>query len=134
MILDTELDFQEHLKDKLSKISKTTGLLRITALKVSVLGVYSGPYSVRMRENTDQNNSEYGHFLRSENNKLSMGQFKKYVTCIKVLFIVLTYITLSPISLNITLFVCMAASGYHIISKEIEKRIMDTIVFVSNPY
>ena len=23
-------------------------------------------YSVRMRENTDQNNSEYGHFLRSE--------------------------------------------------------------------
>ena len=24
------------------------------------------PYSVRMRENTDQNNSEYGHFLRSE--------------------------------------------------------------------
>ena len=24
------------------------------------------PYSVRMRENTDQNNFEYGHFLRSE--------------------------------------------------------------------
>ena len=24
-------------------------------------------YSVRMRENTDQNNSEYGHFSRSEN-------------------------------------------------------------------
>ena len=23
------------------------------------------PYSVRMRENTDQNNSEYGHFLRN---------------------------------------------------------------------
>ena len=23
------------------------------------------PYSVRMRENTDQNNSEYGHFLHS---------------------------------------------------------------------
>ena len=23
------------------------------------------PYSIRMRENTDQNNSEYGHFLRS---------------------------------------------------------------------
>ena len=87
-----------------------------------------------MRENTDQNNSEYVHFLRSENNKLSMGQFKKYVTCIKVLFIVLSYITLSPISLNITFFVCMAASVYHIISKEIEKRIMDTIVFVSNPY
>ena len=26
---------------------------------------YSGPYSVRMRESTDQNNSEYGRFLRS---------------------------------------------------------------------
>ena len=26
---------------------------------------YSDPYSVRMRENTDQNSSEYGHFLRS---------------------------------------------------------------------
>ena len=28
MILDTKLDFQEHLKDKLSKISKAIGLLR----------------------------------------------------------------------------------------------------------
>ena len=28
MILDTKLDFQEHLKDKLSKISETIGLLR----------------------------------------------------------------------------------------------------------
>ena len=26
---------------------------------------YSGPYSVRMLENADQNNSEYGHFSRS---------------------------------------------------------------------
>ena len=26
------------------------------------------PYSVRLRENTDQNNSEYGHFLRSDTN------------------------------------------------------------------
>ena len=25
------------------------------------------PYSVQMRENTDQNNSEYGHFSRSVN-------------------------------------------------------------------
>ena len=25
---------------------------------------YSGPYSVQMQENTDQNNSEYGHFSR----------------------------------------------------------------------
>ena len=27
---------------------------------------YIFPYSVRMRENTDHNNSELGHFLRSE--------------------------------------------------------------------
>ena len=27
---------------------------------------YSIPYSVRMRENAEQNNSQYGHFLRSE--------------------------------------------------------------------
>ena len=32
--------------------------------RYSVLRI--SPYSVRMRENTDQNNSEYGHFLRSE--------------------------------------------------------------------
>ena len=27
---------------------------------------YSGPYSVRMRENAGHNNSEFGHFSRSE--------------------------------------------------------------------
>ena len=47
-----------------------------TAWKVSVFGVILvrifphllriSPYSVRMWENTDQNNSKYGHFLRSE--------------------------------------------------------------------
>ena len=26
---------------------------------------YSGKYSVQIRKNTDQNNSEYGNFLRS---------------------------------------------------------------------
>ena len=49
-----------------------------TACKVSVFGVIlvrifrhsdctrkDTEYSFRMRENTDQNNSEYGHFLRS---------------------------------------------------------------------
>ena len=29
------------------------------------------PYSVRMRENTDQNNSEYGGFLRSDSDRFS---------------------------------------------------------------
>ena len=31
------------------------------------------PYSVRMRENADQNNSEYSHFLRSELNDLDIS-------------------------------------------------------------
>ena len=32
-------------------------------------GVSISPYSVQMRENADQNNSEYGHILRSDNQK-----------------------------------------------------------------
>ena len=32
----------------------------------SEYGRVISPYSVRMRENVDQNNSEYGHFLRSQ--------------------------------------------------------------------
>ena len=50
-----------------------------TALKVSVFGIifvrifshshfsyllYISPYSVQIRENTDQNNSDYGHFTQ----------------------------------------------------------------------
>ena len=31
---------------------------------------YSGPYLVLMRENTEQNNSKYEHFLRSVSYKL----------------------------------------------------------------
>ena len=34
---------------------------------------YSGPYSVWMRKNTDQNNSEYGNFLRSDDVLYSKG-------------------------------------------------------------
>ena len=30
------------------------------------IGSFSRPYSVRMRQNADQNNSEYGHFSRSD--------------------------------------------------------------------
>ena len=33
-------------------------------------GLNISPYLVRMRENADQNNSEYGHFLRSDYNQL----------------------------------------------------------------
>ena len=33
-------------------------------VKSDCIWSYSGPYSVQMRTNTDQNNSEYRHFLR----------------------------------------------------------------------
>ena len=39
-----------------------------TAWKLSLFGVILVsifPYSIRMRKNADQNNSEYGHFLRN---------------------------------------------------------------------
>ena len=34
-------------------------------VKTVRIRIYSGLYSVQIRENTDQNNSEYGHFLGS---------------------------------------------------------------------
>ena len=34
-------------------------------MKIVRIRSYSGTYSVQMRETTDQNNSEYGHFWRS---------------------------------------------------------------------
>ena len=41
-------------------------LVRISCIRIEH-GDLRGksPYSVRMKENTDQKNSEYGHFLRS---------------------------------------------------------------------
>ena len=53
-------------------------------------GIRISPYSVRMRENKEQNNSEYGHFLRSASysgvliDYLSpfSHNFKKHVTAL----------------------------------------------------
>ena len=50
------------------KYQKTNSFVMFTALKVSVFGVILVcifPYSVQMRENTDQNNSKYRQILRS---------------------------------------------------------------------
>ena len=46
-----------------------------------------------MRENTDQNNSEYGHFLRSDDNTM-MQRFRKkiYITFKKFKIIHLTLV------------------------------------------
>ena len=41
---------------------------------------YSGPYSVRMQENTDQNNSEYGQSLRNED--ITMKKFDHIISFI----------------------------------------------------
>ena len=41
------------------KIRETVTLRRSVRIRS-----YSGPYSVQMQENTDPNNSEYGHFSR----------------------------------------------------------------------
>ena len=58
---------------RLDKVGRRLVILISTAWKVSVFGLFlvlifwhSNSYSVRMRENTDQKNSEYGHFSPSE--------------------------------------------------------------------
>ena len=38
---------------------------------------YISPYSVRIRENADQNNSEHGHFSRSVREKLPETIFEE---------------------------------------------------------
>ena len=40
------------------------------------------PYSVRKRENTDKNNSEYGHFLRSESNRINISYSDTYMEAV----------------------------------------------------
>ena len=47
-----------------------------TVLNVSKYGVFSGPYSVQMRGNTEQQNSAFGHFSRSV--KCSAPTFSQY--------------------------------------------------------
>ena len=48
-----------YIRCKVDVIDDTEGLRILCVLRIS-------PYSVRMRENTDQNNFEYGHLLRSD--------------------------------------------------------------------
>ena len=48
-----------YIRCKVDAIDDTEGLRILCVLRIS-------PYSVQMRENTDQNNSEYRHFLRSD--------------------------------------------------------------------
>ena len=41
-----------------------TSIRNIHCNKSARIRSYSGPYLIQMRENTDQNNSKYEHFLR----------------------------------------------------------------------
>ena len=50
----------------------------------AIYQLFISPYSVRMRENADQNNSEYGHFLRSECKLLA--EFALHVSYFKTMF------------------------------------------------
>ena len=43
-------------------------------------GLRISPYSVQMRKNSDQNNSECGHFLRSESHIIQSTRQTKYIT------------------------------------------------------
>ena len=45
---------------------------------------FSGPYSVGMREYTDQKNSEYRHFSRSESEDLSHDTNNKSLVTVKI--------------------------------------------------
>ena len=45
--------------------------LRIQSENLPVYLLRISPYSVRMRENKDQNNSENGHFLRNDSKSKS---------------------------------------------------------------
>ena len=44
------------------------------------------PYSVQMRRNTNQNNSEYGHFLRSDAMPVQLQKTRCYFRFISILF------------------------------------------------
>ena len=68
----------------------------------SVKSVHIRSYSVRMQENVDQNNSDYGHFLRSVNS-IIIYQFKDFlsdkimlisyclINCLQYLIVIVDY-------------------------------------------
>ena len=62
----SKIDQDEHLRKPFFVMLFVYFMKPVHHAKSVRIRSYSGPhYSVRMRENADQNNSEYGHFLRS---------------------------------------------------------------------
>ena len=72
--------FQNLLNDTLRKKLSVFGVILVRILPysnwVSLLMVCTSPYTARMREITDHNNSEYGHFLRSVSRR-NLASLKK---------------------------------------------------------
>ena len=58
-------------KSKCDKINIVLSVISIPYVKSVRIRSFSGPYIIRMRENTDQNNCQYGHFLHSDNHNLN---------------------------------------------------------------
>ena len=54
------------VSNSLKVVYNTKNLKPYYCVKSVLIQIYSGPYSVQMRNNGGQNNSEYGNFLRSE--------------------------------------------------------------------
>ena len=54
------------VSNSLKIVYNTKNLKPYYCVKSVLIQIYSGPYSVQMRNNGGQNNSEYGNFLRSE--------------------------------------------------------------------
>ena len=56
------LIFKSSADEPIVRLTKSDVLHCVKSVRIRS---YSASYSVQMRENKDQNNSEYGHFLRS---------------------------------------------------------------------
>ena len=63
---------------------KTLNLLhtKFYCVKSARIRSYSGPYSVGIRENSDHNNSEYGHFSRSDSFISFKEQMTQFMNCL----------------------------------------------------
>ena len=61
------------MTSKMKNLRKLPKFLReMNCVKSVRIRSYSGPYSVRMQENTGRNISEYGHLLRSDGNNFKL--------------------------------------------------------------
>ena len=80
MLYETITIIIRNTKKLLSTVCIMIGLEDSICVKSFLIMSFSDPYSVRMRENTEQKNSKYGHFSRtvSLTNKLRDGQKRVY--------------------------------------------------------